>query len=69
MNFGEALQCLKAGLSVKRKDWGGYWTIEEWEKVDVGSIPFIVAYLKDGGFAPAQAYQNDILAEDWELIG
>jgi len=68
MKFGQAIEYLKAGRKVARKGWGGYWTIEEWEKVDVGTTPLIVAYLKDGGFAPAQAYQGDILAEDWEIV-
>ena len=39
------------------------------EPKDVGVQPIILAYLADGsGFAPAQAYQEDMLAEDWEVI-
>jgi hypothetical protein len=68
MNFGQAIEALKEGKKVARSIWGGYWVIEEWDKIDIGSTPLIVAYLKDGGFAPAQAYQADILAEDYEII-
>jgi len=70
MNFGQALEALKEGKKVKRGFWGGYWRIEEWDKVDFDkSYPLIVAYLKDnGGYAPAQAYQADLLADDWEVI-
>ncbi|SHL17431.1 hypothetical protein SAMN05443507_1525 [Alicyclobacillus tolerans] len=29
----------------------------------------IVAYLRDGaGYAPAQPYQQDLLADDWEIV-
>lgn len=69
MKFGEAVEALKQGKRVKRKNWGGYWSLEEWDKGLVRSVPFITAYLKDdGGYAPAQPYQTDVLAEDWEVI-
>lgn len=67
--FGTALEFMKEGHKVARSIWGGYWKIEEWEKVGFTySTPLIVAYLKDGGYAPATPYQEDILAEDWEVI-
>lgn len=69
MTFGEALEALEEGHKVKRSIWGGYWVIEEWEKSGYEkSYPLIVAYLKDGGYAPAQPYQADILAKDWEIV-
>lgn len=70
LDFGQAIDAMKAGKKVKREAWGGYWTIEEWEKIDLEtSLPLIVAYLKDGGgYAPAQPYQADILAEDWVIV-
>jgi hypothetical protein len=79
MNFGQALGALKEGKKVKRGFWGGYWFIEEVEHWgDNTFIPYepptyitkiIMAKLKDNaGYAPAQAYQADLLAEDWEVV-
>ena len=80
LNFGQAIEALKNGLKVKRKEWGGYWQLFEnpsCKQVNEdgynSSFSFqnglIVATLKDcGGCAPAQAYQMDILAEDWEVV-
>lgn len=71
MNFGQALEELKKGKKVKRSFWGGYWFIS---KVPVDTEltewiePFIIARLKDGGWAPAQPYQGDLLANDWEVV-
>ena len=72
MNFGQAIEALKEGKSVARKHWGGYWKIEDTLK-DNGTFlertgKMIIASLKDGGHAPATAYQDDMLAEDWEVI-
>jgi hypothetical protein len=79
MTFGEALEKLKRGKRIKRSHWGGFWIMLpiaknvslfiQGEPKDVGVQPIILAYLADGsGFAPAQAYQEDMLAEDWEVI-
>lgn len=80
MNFGQALEHLKVGRKVKRKDWGGYWFLAENPKAEQEledgykrSFSFenglIVAVLKDnGGCAPAQPYQADLLAEDWMWV-
>jgi hypothetical protein len=79
-DFGYALNCLKNGKKIKRAHWGGYWFLSKdpvaRQKLDNGyeeSFAFknglIVAVLKDnGGCAPAQAYQEDMLAEDWEVV-
>jgi hypothetical protein len=67
MNFGQAIELLKQGKKVKRAAWGGYWYID-YEFWGDGS-PVIIAVLKDDeGRAPAQAYQGDMLAEDWEEV-
>lgn len=80
MNFGQAIEALKAGKKVKRKEWGGHWQLfkdplcrQENENGYTSSFQFknglILATLKDfGGCAPAQAYQADILTEDWEVV-
>lgn len=81
MNFGEALQALKEGKRVKRSIWGGSWALIKNAGIS-GDTPsldgysrtshmnvIIVASLKDnGGAAPAQPYQSDLLAEDWEIL-
>lgn len=81
MNFGEALQALKEGKHIKRSIWGGHWSLIK--NADIaGDTPqldgytrtsniseIIIASLKDnGGCAPAQAYQQDLLAEDWMIV-
>lgn len=80
MNFGEALDFLKKGFKVRRKDWGGYWFIGNCKihepvkhdhNIPVIAIKYqesiIFAKLKDGGYAPAQPYQADLLTEDWQV--
>lgn len=80
MTFSEALKLLKEGKKVKRAIWGGYWFLSNNPKCDevlgngyTRSFEFqnglIVAVLKNnGGCAPAQPYQADLLAEDWEVV-
>lgn len=80
MNFGQALEYLKIGKRIKRKDWGGYWFLAETpeceqKKPDGYNQYFsfnnglIVAVLRDnGGCASAAPYQADLLAEDWEVV-
>jgi hypothetical protein len=75
MTFEWALEMLKEGEKVKRKHWGGYWFITEVVIVEDASTwmhdthesKMIIARLKEGGYAPAQAYQGDLLADDWEV--
>ncbi|MDO7847604.1 DUF2829 domain-containing protein [Hymenobacter sp. M29] len=72
IDFGHALAALKTGKKVTRQIWGGYW------RMDACSVSFpegkaqdftvIMAYLKDGGVAPAQPYQSDLLATDWVIL-
>jgi Protein of unknown function (DUF2829) len=74
MNFGQALEALKQGKKVKRRHWGGYWykthvEVPDHEFDNVSYVtPMIIAKLKDGGYAPATTYQEDLLAEDWEVV-
>jgi hypothetical protein len=56
---------------VTRKVWDGYWTIQL-----LGNLTgeqawhgrFIVAKLKNGGFAVASPYQEDMFARDWMVV-
>lgn len=77
MNFGQALEAMKLGSKIKRAHWGGYWFYTNdvflTQDKNVLTLNFekgmIVAVLKDnGGYSPAQAYQGDLLAEDWDVV-
>lgn len=81
MNIGQATQAAKAGYKVKRPHWGGYWFYVEKPMLffynphdrDFPEVltmkPLFIACLKDnGGFVPATPYQEDMDAEDWELV-
>lgn len=82
MNFGEALQALKDGKKVTRSIWKGYWELWNEPILSDDSVigngykrscqfqnGIIVATLKDfGGVAPAQPYQSDLLADDWQIV-
>lgn len=72
MNFGQALELIKQGKKVKRAHWGGYWYID---KIRIKPHPehavftnMILAFTKDYRYVPATAYQEDLLAEDWEIV-
>lgn len=71
LSFSKALELLKRGFKVKRAHWSGYWfykmqVIKDTYGTDY-NLKMIVASLASGGYAPAQAYQEDMIAEDWEV--
>ena len=68
MNFGEALEELKQGKKITREVWRGYWELSSLESTKGYAFDIITAHLKDGGVEPAQAYQQDMLAEDWKVV-
>jgi hypothetical protein len=75
MNFSRALELLKQGKKIKRRHWGGYWFIsfvqvhEDFSShINVEAPLMIIAKTKDGRYAPATAYQEDLLADDWEVV-
>lgn len=62
MNFKEAYEKMQEGKKVRRKDWLGYWFIED------GKVKI---YLKDGNIKFNNFTQETIantLAEDWEVV-
>jgi hypothetical protein len=65
LDFGKAIEALKRGHRIKRRDWKGYWILDKFEE---DGSPLIIACLANGTLAAAQPYQSDILAEDWEII-
>lgn len=79
LHFSAALAALKEGKHIKRAGWGGYWYLAK--KAELRDDPnndkyiracvfneIIVAVLAGGGVAPAQPYQPDLLANDWEVF-
>lgn len=63
LSFGLAFEELLNGKKISRAVWDGYWELRETE---FGMT--VVAELKDGGKAPAQPYQSDMLAFDWQIV-
>ncbi len=76
MNFGEALEQLKAGNRVQRAGWNGrgMWLAyfnpgDELAWYASGPwLPFIVMKTVGGEIVPWLASQTDILAEDWRAV-
>lgn len=81
MNFGEAIQALKAGKRVKRAGWNGSGIFIELQVPDEHSKmtqPYIFIDTLNlqtsnpaapKGRVPWLASQTDMLAEDWQEIG
>ena len=81
MNFGEALQALKAGKKAARKGWNGKGIYIEMQFPDEHSkmtLPYIYivtnGLVTDNSYAPKGvvpwlASQTDMLAEDWIIVG
>lgn len=80
MGFSEALYALKQGKKIARSGWGGYWyyasnisgvhnPLNGSVEVPFGMKEMVVAVLSgNSGTAPAQPYQADLLAEDWQIV-
>ena len=77
MDFGSALNALKAGMRVSRTGWNGAGLWLELQVPDTNSkmtLPYIfISYPDDakntpGAKVPWLASQTDLLAEDWQLV-
>lgn len=80
MNFGQALEALKAGKKVARRGWNGRGIYIEMQRPDAHSkmtLPYIYivtnGLITDNpdapkGVVPWLASQTDMLAEDWEIV-
>lgn len=84
MNFGEALDRLKAGLKVARVGWNGKgmhlrlvepyvdFKINDAHIEDRGIegtlLPWIGMKTADNKFVPWLASQTDLLSEDWAIV-
>lgn len=77
MNFGSALEALKAGMKVSRTGWNGKGLWLELQVPDDHSkmtLPYVfMSYPADaqntpGARVPWLASQTDMLADDWGLV-
>ncbi len=77
MNFGEALEALKAGKKAARSGWNGKGLWVQMQVPDAHSkmtLPYLyLNYPQDaintpGARVPWLASQTDILAEDWNTL-
>ena len=71
MNFGSALEALKAGMRVARSGWNGKGLWLELQTPDTHSkmtLPYIFMKTADSNLVPWLASQTDMLTDDWELV-
>jgi hypothetical protein len=71
VNFGDAINYLKAGNRVCRTGWNGKGMWLELQRPDAHSkmsLPYIFMKTACGNNVPWLASQTDILAEDWGLV-
>lgn len=69
MTFGEALEALKEGEVVARKEWYGCWKIEYVLNADTVEYEnMIISHSHNGGISLAQPNQADLLARDWKIV-
>lgn len=72
MNFGGALQNLKAGEKVFRIGWNGPNQWIALQSPDANSKmkkPYLYISPVDGELVPWLASQTDLLADDWSVLG
>ena len=69
MNFGQAIEALKAGDRVARTGWNGrgMWLALQRDMYSKMRLPYIYMSTAQGDLVPWLASQTDMLAEDWEL--
>lgn len=77
MNFGQAIEWLKAGSKVCRKGWNGkgmWLQLVPYLPDDITTIPseytclpWIGMKTADNKFVPWLASQTDMLSEDWQI--
>lgn len=71
MNFGNALDVLRAGGRVSRPGWNGknmWLRIQYPETSSKMTLPYIYMKTADNNLVPWLASQTDLLAEDWITI-
>jgi hypothetical protein len=70
MDFGQALNLLRAGFKVARTDWNaaGQWVaLQVPDDHSKMRRPYLYLRPVDGNLVPWAATQSDVLAEDWKI--
>lgn len=83
MNFGQAIEAMKAGKKVAREGWNGKGMFlfhidgNSWDFTsdtvgesinDIDTLPFICMRTADCKLVPWLASQSDVIAKDWLLV-
>jgi len=71
MNFGQAIEGLKAGNKVSRDGWNGrsmYLELQVPDEYSKMTQPYIYIRSVDDDLIPWVASQTDILREDWFTV-
>lgn len=70
MNFGQAIEALKAGKRVRRSGWNGkgmWLALQRPDEHSKMTLPYIYMSTVQENLVPWLASQTDVLAEDWEV--
>lgn len=70
MDFGGALQLLKARKRVTRSGWNGknmYLELQVPDEHSKMTLPYIYMKTADNNLVPWLASQTDMLADDWSI--
>jgi hypothetical protein len=71
MNFGKALEALKAGKHIARSGWNGrgmWLALQVPDALSKMSLPYIYMSTVSRDLVPWLASQTDVLAEDWAIV-
>ena len=71
MDFGSAINRLKAGMKVARSGWNGKGQYLQLQRPDINSkmtLPYIYIRTVQGDLVPWLASQSDMLAGDWSVV-
>lgn len=79
LNFGLALEALKAGKRVARAGWNGkgmwlhlvqshHWTFTDGKQDNFALLPFIAMKTAQEQTVPWLASQTDMLSDDWAIL-
>lgn len=77
-DIGQALDCLRSGLRVRRRGWNGVgmylvlidsgqWDFQIEHTFSTPKMPWVGIKAANGSFGPWTISQSDLLAEDWEI--
>jgi Protein of unknown function (DUF2829) len=68
MDFGKALDAIKAGSSVQRAGWNGKGMFVCLQPPGEMTVPYIFITNAEGDRVPWVTSQADVLAEDWQIV-